>query len=323
MALGTRVRLAAATLSAGLALAAVACQAGGNTSVPASLPANGTVATSGLNTPTTLSFGNTAQNIQKIQAVPFSGHFTFTFMGDNRDSSPFTSDGEKVYQQVIAKINQIRPDFAVNDGDFTYEGLLEHWQTFEQLTGAVQVPFLTVIGNHDAVLSRTYYELNYTPANPVTGLDDYTFTYGNTRFIALDDANQSISPAQFTWLHQQLTAPGVQNTIVMAHIPPSYGNWTRSENLGAKDSSAFMELMAQDHASLVLLSHTHLFDGSVSYKGVPYVVSGGAGADLDTPGWGQSLYHITQITVDGQHITWEMIPVAASAGQPVQTKQVR
>ncbi|HEY9841514.1 MAG TPA: metallophosphoesterase, partial [Candidatus Obscuribacterales bacterium] len=245
-------------------------------------------------------FGNTATNLQRIKQKPYTGSIRFVLMGDNRNSSPFTSGGNKVYAKVIDQINQLQPDFAINLGDFTFDNLEKHWRTFEQITAKIKSPYLTVIGNHDALFGRSYYEAGYTPPNPETGLDDYSFDYGNSRFIILDTANYNYTERQFKWLETQLSTP--LKKIVFTHTPPRYGVWNHKLSPSPELSKRFMGMMEKFHADQVFLGHIHLYDQR-QINGVNYLVSGGAGAPLDKhPSYGQSLHHVVLVEINGDQI---------------------
>lgn len=252
-------------------------------------------------------FGNTATNIRRIQQKPYAGKIRFVVMGDNRNSSPFSTGGNKVYAKVIETVNQLKPDFVVNMGDFTFDALKPHWATFEQITSQVKVPYLTVVGNHDILFGRSYYETRYTRPNPETGLDDYSFDYGNSRFIMLDTANYNLTERQFQWLERQYQTPLKKFTFT--HTPPKYGVWNHKLAPDPAVSARFMALNEKYRVDHVFLGHIHLYDRRV-INGVPYVVSGGAGAPLDKKdGYGVGQYHVSLVDVEGEHVKEQMIPV--------------
>jgi len=252
-------------------------------------------------------FGNTLTNIRKINQKPFNGNLRFVVLGDNRNSSPISTGGDKVYAKVIDKINQLKPDFAINLGDFTFDALKPHWNTFERLTSKVQVPYLTVIGNHDMLFGRSYYESRYTRPSPETGLDDYSFDYGNSRFIILDTANYNLTDRQFVWLEKMLQTP--LKKFVFTHTPPRHGVWDHKLAPTPEVSARFMGLNEKYKTDFVFLGHIHLYDqrkvGSVNY-----MVSGGAGAPLDNKDdYGQGTYHVGMIEVNGHQVSHQMVPI--------------
>jgi len=270
--------------------------------------------------------GMTRVNYLKIKNVPFNGEFQFVFMGDNRNSSPFTTGGNEVYERLIDKINKLNPKplFVVNGGDFTFDCLNSHWEKFAEMNAKFTLPLLTIVGNHDidplhigAGKGRSYYEEHYMPPNPQTGLDDYSFDYGNTRFIALDTADYTITDKQFGWLNMQMKTD-LAHKIVMTHIPPAYGDWAHplKDKDGDVDnplndtniSNRFMNICETNKVELVLLCHVHIFDDSVKRKDTQYIISGGAGAPLIESPHGNSIYHFLLVTI-GNDIKYKMIPL--------------
>lgn len=252
-------------------------------------------------------FGNTLTNIKKIQSKPYNGTLRFVMLGDNRNSNPFSTGGNKIYKKVIDQINQLNPDFAINLGDFTFDALKPHWRTFEKITSASRVPYLTVVGNHDIIFGRSYYESNYTQPNAETGLDDYSFDYGNARFIALDTANYTYTDRQLVWLEKQLNTP--LKKFVFTHTPPRYGVWNHKLAPSPEASARFMKLMETYKPDFVLMGHVHLYDQR-KVNGVNYMVSGGAGAPLERgKGFGQSVYHVAMIEVKGDQVSHRLVPI--------------
>jgi serine/threonine-protein phosphatase CPPED1 len=278
----------------------------------APIPRNGLVPPANLNAAANTNsdepaFGNTLNNIRKISQKPYNGTLRFMVLGDNRNSSPISTGGNKIYAKVIDTINQFKPDFAINLGDFTFDALKPHWNTFERLTSKVQVPYLTVIGNHDMLFGRSYYESRYTHPNGDTGLDDYSFDYGNSRFIIIDSANYNLTDRQFQWMERQLQTP--LKKFVFTHTPPRYGVWEHKLAPTPEVSARFMGLNEKYHTDYVFLGHIHLYDQRV-INGVPYMVSGGAGAPLDgKKDYGQSAYHVGLIEVTGSQVIQRMVPI--------------
>ena len=71
--------------------------------------------------------GMTRDSILKIQASPPGAQgFTFVYLGDSRDSSPFSSDGDTIYRHVIDVVNQQGGRFAIHGGDFTFDNMQGH-----------------------------------------------------------------------------------------------------------------------------------------------------------------------------------------------------
>lgn len=251
--------------------------------------------------------GATRDNILKVQATtPGPEGFSFAYLGDSRNSSPFSSNGNETYSKVIKLVNQAGVSFALHGGDFTFDNLGTHWRKVVELNKSYKVPLITVIGNHETLLGRSFYEENFTPPNKRTGLDDYSFDYGGARFIALDDANSTITQGQFAWLKDQLQTNLTK--IVITHEPPILGEWKVHAIEDQKASSRLLSILDSNNVSLVLLSHIHYFDDSVRRGNTQYILSGGAGAPMDDEDLAKDGNHIVKITiVPGQAPTWQKL----------------
>lgn len=252
-------------------------------------------------------FGDTETNIKRIVQKPYDGTIRFVIMGDNRNSTPWSSGGNKVYAKVIQQVNALQPDFAVNLGDFTFDSLRPHWKTFEELTSAAQAPYLTVVGNHDILFGRSYYETRYTQPHPETGLDDYSFDYGNSRFIMMDSANYNFTERQFAWMEKQFQTD--KKKFVFSHTPPSVGPWEHKLAPSPEVGKRWMEMNEKYKVDHVFLGHVHLFDQQ-TFNGIDYTVSGGAGAPLDkNKGFGQGVYHVVMVEINGDQVNTQMVPI--------------
>lgn len=252
-------------------------------------------------------FGNTATNLRRItQQPPKDGVVRFVVLGDNRNSTPITTGGNKVYRKVIDKINEINPDFAVNLGDFTFDALRPNWNKFEEITSRSQVPYLTVVGNHDILFGRAYYETRYTPPNPETGLDDYAFDYGGARFIMMDSANYNFTERQFQWMERQLQTP--LKKMIFSHTPPRFGVWQHKLAPSPEVTRRWMEMNKRYNVDHVFLGHVHLYDNR-EVDGIDYTISGGGGAPLDNKHYGQGVYHVVLAEVHPDGIRTQMVPI--------------
>lgn len=293
-------------LIGGLSLVLTSCLLDQTASGPGEGLRNNQLAVFG-NAPEPLPFGNTAANIARIKQKPYSGHIRFVIMGDNRNSSPVTTGGNKVYQKTIQQINETKPDFVFNLGDFTFDSFSGHWKTFERMTANIQAPYLTVVGNHDILLGRNYYESRYTSPNPETGLDDYSFDYGNCRFIVMDSANYNFTERQFQWMDKMTQTP--LKKFVLTHTPPRYKEWDHKLAPSPEVTARWMALNDKNQVDYVLMGHIHLFDSKLVNK-TAYLISGGAGSPLDKgKSFGQSIHHFVSFDVQGDQVFHKVVQV--------------
>lgn len=260
--------------------------------------------------------GSVRDAILKIQANPAGNGFTFVFMGDSRNKSPFGNEphadaegaGDEAYRKVVKAVNKLGASFAIHGGDFTFDNRKGKWQDVLAINKDLAVPLVTVIGNHETIFSRSFYEENFAAPNPGTGLGDFSFEHGGVRFIGLDNANLTITDQQFAWLAKQLDTP--LRKVLLTHAPPKLGNWADHAMKGGAVSERFLKAMDTAQVDMVLLSHIHLYD-DVKRGNTRYIVSGGAGAPFSKLNFGTKVHHavLIQVPANGA-LTHRMIPVA-------------
>jgi hypothetical protein len=124
------------------------------------------------------------------------------------------------------------------------------------------------------------------------------------RIVLLDTSQDSVSEASFRFLEAALRAPpepraGPRWIIVLTHCPPYKPDTPRPRPLGeghaiqdASIAGRLLDRLREAHVTLLCAGHIHSFArGDVA--GVPLVVSGGGGKDVE-PG---SAFHYVRITL--------------------------
>ncbi len=223
--------------------------------------------------------------------------FSFIVLGDSRD-------GPSVFMAIVSDINQKRPLFAIDNGDLVSEGTKGEYTEFASMLEQVDVPFFTVIGNHDIRNNgRSEYERLFGPSY-------YAFSYGNSRFIIVDTSEEGIGEAQLRWLEDELRNNRAPNLFVFTHVPPvdpRPGGDHSFKDPGQRDM--FFDLMTRYRVDRVYASHVHGFY-RFEKGGVQYIVTGGAGAPLISS---DSYNHYVLVTVDDTDISEQIIKVKEPA----------
>lgn len=201
------------------------------------------------------------QSIQgKLSRGLQARHYSFVVAGDNRD-------GDAVFRRILKQAGYYQPRFMLHTGDFVSHGTHAQYQKFMQLSARASYPVLPVLGNHDALnQGRRWYQRYYGPA-------DYAFSYGQDRFIFLDNANYALDAQQLNWLKTQLQLPA-RYRFVVAHMPPQSLIWFHAFEQGAEK---MMRILERYGAHYAFFGHMHIFDKRISHE-VNYVITGGAGA---------------------------------------------
>ena len=206
----------------------------------------------------------TTKNLERMRQQPLTVGDTLRFV--------FTGDSQRFYDEadgLIASVNQ-QPgiQFLVVAGDISDFGFGREMRWVDEKLRTLKVPYVTVVGNHDSVGNgREAYQHIFGPLN-------YTFNYGDTKFIMVDtnsrEANFSGLTPDIPWLKQQLgTLDGQRREIVISHVPPQDPDFDPA----MRDAYA-ATLREAPNLVFEMNGHRHDFGVSEPFKdGVTYINS--------------------------------------------------
>jgi len=249
----------------------------------------------GLNNYLPVGPGNYNQKqIDKIYSSSPSDNFSFAIMGDNKNSF-------KIFSKILKDIDNDHYNFAIDVGDLVFGGEKEKYRTFYNMIKNEKTPFLVAVGNHDIRESgaENYFD--------IFGKFYYSFNFGNSLFIILDDANEErIDAVQMKWLEEQLQR-NYQHKFVFLHVPPFDPRPETDHSLSNRQNAEeFMNLMEKYKPDVIFASHIHAYFDEMR-NGINYVITGGAGSEL----WGTDpdhyFNHYIKVEVDGDKISKEVI----------------
>jgi 3',5'-cyclic AMP phosphodiesterase CpdA len=199
-----------------------------------------------------------------------------------RDSIVPQGPKDRLYQYITAMRNDPEAVLAIHAGDLVNESgeagfrMTEEALRFNPDTQASDKPCFPVIGNHDvyfdcaAFFKQYFHTSTYTvTVNTVGGYRDL--------FIFLDSGNGTHGKRQLEWLETQLRQRNeYRYCFVISH------NWlfrttynpttTPAANLPEDEQYAFMDLMARNDVTMVLMGHFHYRD-TKTFGGVKYVMT--------------------------------------------------
>ncbi|MHB8770133.1 MAG: metallophosphoesterase family protein [Syntrophales bacterium] len=236
------------------------------------------------------------RSLQKLQASierVSPGDYTFVVLGDSRDN-------DEAFEKVLALAKTYNPLFILHGGDYSNKGSDQETDNFLAMLDAIvpEVPFFVVIGNHESkkVFSERIGPFNFT-------LDSARL---NLKVISIDNENYLLKDAELSYPKSEL-ATKRENTFVAMHIPPKTERWPRHTfSAGAEE---LVDTLAKHKVTAAFYFHVHLYDRDV-IKGVPSIISAGAGAPLAVMGFsGEPVYHIVVVRVKGGAVTTEMVKV--------------
>jgi len=236
--------------------------------------------------------------IQRIQEVPYDPEngFRFVVFGDSKSSAI-------LFSGIAANINSEEPLFAIGVGDLVSSGSVRRFKNFlEILEQWADYNFLPVIGNHDIGYKKKAFMYLF-------GKLDYSFDYGDCRFVILDNAGGKLTKEQLAWADEKLSEARALRKLVFMHKPPkTIKKWAwHSFDEGADE---FVDLMTKHQVDEVFIGHIHAYS-TTKHDGVNYTVTGGGGASLDRNyGPKGSIYHYVVVDVNKDGIQQQVARIA-------------
>lgn len=189
---------------------------------------------------------NTSEkNLTRLYADNDHGHFEpFRFA--------LVSDSHLYFDELAKAVDHINKsgdfDFAIHGGDMTDGGLIKEFDVFQDVMKKLEIPYFTVIGNHDLLANgRSIYSDMY-------GKENYSLIYKECKFIFFNDVVWELNYAEpdFGWLRQELQDRNeFRHVFVIAHIPP----W--SDQFFLSYFFVFNLLMNEYNVTLSIHGHHH------------------------------------------------------------------
>jgi serine/threonine-protein phosphatase CPPED1 len=237
------------------------------------------------------------RQVERLQA-PAGGKLTFAVLGDSRSNQP-------VFERVLKDMaGDPRLTFAIAVGDVVEHGTLEQFvDFFKQIQPYGRMPFLTAVGNHDLGKNR-----DLTLYREIFGPDYYAFQLKNNYFIVVNDTGPNgVSEAQWRWLEQELKQSQAYKTrLVFLHTPlfDPRGD-EKHHSLPEAAGRRLAALLRQYGVTHIFAGHIHsYFTGT--WDGVPYTITGGAGAPLYGTDPAHFFYHYLKVTLQAGEVHIEV-----------------
>jgi 3',5'-cyclic AMP phosphodiesterase CpdA len=233
-------------------------------------------------------------NLAKIKVSP-AKPLTFAVFGDNRGEHP------AVFASLLQEVDRAPSlAFAIHLGDMVRKAELDQYRTFfAAVRQDLRKPLLSVIGNHEfnGDEGLVFY-------HEIFGPDYYSFQLNNNYFIMVDDAaKEGMSQEQLSWLETELQKSQAARTrLVFFHIPlfdPRGGE--NHHCLRPELAAKLAALFKQYKVTYIFAAHIHdYYTGT--WDGIPYTITGGAGAKLYGSDPEHAFYHYLKVTVKGDQV---------------------
>jgi len=236
-------------------------------------------------------------NKRKVSRIKVdSADFSFAVFGDHKGH-------EFVFEPLLRDIDHDgKIAFAIELGDLLRNG--RRWfyrRLISQIQRNLAIPFLAVIGNHDLYNGSTNYREIFGPTY-------YSFRIGECYFIILDTSipRSPFDKAQRQWLEDELRKSQASRVrFVFMHIPPFDPRGSGfSKRLLEKDGRDLLDLFRRYHVTHLFGSHIHGYFSGL-WEGLPYTITGGAGAGLHGKDSRHFFHHYVKVHVSGSKVETE------------------
>ncbi|WP_168719613.1 metallophosphoesterase [Thermosulfurimonas marina] len=238
------------------------------------------------------------RNLSRIR-VKDPHDFSFAVFGDSQFSI-------YAFESLLREIDQ-DPEisFVIALGDMVHSGSKTSYSLFLDLIQKnLHKPLVTVIGNHE--LKGGGYPL-YTR---IFGRPYYSFRIGRTCFLILDDAASKLNLKERSWLEGELRKSRdlCDHRLVFLHIP-LYDPRPHEYHCLPEKEAKFLSRVFRDYGvSHVFAGHIHgYFHGN--WNGLPYTISGGAGARLYGGDPRHFFYHYLKVKLVNGVLDVEVKPI--------------
>ncbi|MCX5890868.1 MAG: metallophosphoesterase [Deltaproteobacteria bacterium] len=247
------------------------------------------------------------ENLKQIEAAAVKP-LTFAVFGDNRGEHP------AVFESLLKEVDRDPSlSFGIHLGDMVINADLDKYRTFfQEVRLELHKPLLSVIGNHEL-----YGDRGLELYREIFGPDDYSFQIDRNYFIVVDDAaKEGMDPEQLRWLEAELQkSQAAQTRLVFLHVPlfdPRGGE--NHHCLRPELASRLLVLFKKYQVTHVFAAHIHSYYLG-AWDGVPYTITGGAGAKLYNPEDQQhAFYHYLKVTLQGNQVKIKVQPLPGPAG---------
>ena len=212
--------------------------------------------------------------------------FTFAVFGDNKGNYSF-------FEPLLHDIDHEKEiAFAIDVGDLVSDGKRgQNRRLLDQVQENLAIPFLTATGNHD-------FNNGFDEYRNIFGPTYYSFQLGQCSFIVLDATDGSgFEKTERQWLEDELNkAQDAKARFVFMHIPP-FDPRGGGIYLPEKDRNDLLELFRRYKVTHLFTSHIHGYFSGL-WEGVPYTITGGAGAKLQRNDPQHFFHHYVKVHVN-------------------------
>lgn len=235
------------------------------------------------------------REIARIKVDP--ADFSFALFGDHKGH-------DACFEPLLREVDHDKQiAFAIELGDLVRQG--RRWfyrRLLNQVEKNLSIPYLAVIGNHDLYRGSANYREIFGPTYA-------SFQIGEADFILLDtSARFQFDRAERQWLETELQRSQASKVrFVFMHVPlfDPRGRPEFVKCLSEKDGKDLLDLCKRYNVTHLFASHIHGYFSGL-WEGVPYTITGGAGAGLHGKDPQHFFHHYIKVHVSGDEVRMEV-----------------
>jgi Icc protein len=187
--------------------------------------------------------------------------------------------------EMVATISP-KPSFIVASGDLTNRGDIESFGELKRIMGALDIPVIYALGNHDT--REGFYEGFLEQGEHSSAPYFHDRVIDGVHVIALDSSipgqiGGNIEPEQFDWLEQVIETHSDLPKLVVSHHAPAIGNESEFapwRSIRVEDTQRLAEILKGRNVVGLLSGHVH-YDRVSVWHGIPVVIGMGQHAATD------------------------------------------
>ena len=171
---------------------------------------------------------------------------------------------EKEIPSIVNYVEQLKdqPIYGISLGDLGWDNM-DIYSTYKKYIGQLNIPFFSVIGNHDHNENIIDQDMNADyEFKEAFGPTYYSYNIGNCHFVVLDDVlyknrkkyDATITNDQFKWLKKDLSYVDKNKLIIIAvHIPIE----RRNSNNALTNKDDLYKILDGFNNVRILSGHSH------------------------------------------------------------------
>ena len=225
--------------------------------------------------------------------------FTFVQLCDPQLGMGGYEHDVKAFQQAVAQVNRLAPDFAVLCGDLVHDADDRSFADFKKIKAALAVPLYAVPGNHDVGAAPTGESLQ--KYRDEVGKDSYEVEHKGCVFVFVNTQLwkapvEGESERQDAWLEHALEAAARKGSpvFIVGHHPLFLADPGEAEeymNLPPAKRRELLDLFERCGVAAVLGGHTHRLVVN-DYRGIQLVNGETTSRNFDERPAGFRLWHV-------------------------------